>query len=316
MKKIIYIIIIIGLTLGVSKLAGDHFRYELYQWAVDFETDQAGLVEKSALINDRQYYYLERKLPAAKETVLLLHGFSADKANWLRFVQALPDNYHVLALDLMGHGEHPIDLTLQYSIENQVAYVQAFVAQQTQGPIHLVGNSMGGAIASLYAATYPDKIQSLLLISPAGVHDIASEMDKLLAENTNPLIANSIEQFYQVVDFVMEDAPFIPGPILKVQAEKAVERFALYQKIFADIRGDMKKNLDSQFSAIQAPTLILWGTKDRVIHPDNIKRYATLIPNSSSRLLDGIGHLAMLEVPRVSAQAFIELSSQTQPKAE
>lgn len=311
MKKVISIIIIIGLILGVSKLAGDHFRYDLYHWAVNFETDKAGLINQTAMINGKQYYFLERKSPTATETVVLLHGFSADKTNWLRFVQALPDSYQVFALDLMGHGAHPIDLSELYSIENQVTYVQTFIDQHFQGPVHLVGNSMGGAIASLYAATYPEKIKSLMLISPAGVHNIASEMDKLLADNTNPLIANSVEQFYQVIDFVMEDVPFIPAPILRVQAEKAVERFALNQKIFTDIRGDMNKHLDTRFSNIQAPTLILWGQEDRVINSENIVRYAELIPNASARLLEGIGHLAMLEVPEVSAQAFVQLSSQT-----
>jgi len=311
MKKVISIVIIIGLTISVSKLAGDHFRYDLYHWAVDFETTKAGLVNKTAEINGQQYFYLERNNPTATETVLLLHGFSADKTNWLRFVQALPDSYRVLALDLMGHGEHPVDLNTNYSIENQLTYVQRFITQHVQGPIHIIGNSMGGAIASLYAATSPDKVKSLMLISPAGVHNIASEMDKLLADNTNPLIADSVEQFYQVVDFVMEDGPFIPAPVLKVQAEKAVERFALNQKIFTDIREDMNKNLDTRFSKIQAPTLILWGQEDRVINSENIVRYAELIPNASARLLEGIGHLAMLEVPEISAQAFVQLSSRT-----
>src|SRR5690606_36747781 len=139
---------------------------------------------------------------------------------------------------------------------------------------------------------YPDQVLSLMLISPAGVHDVPSEMDKQLTNNSNPLIASTVDGFYEVVDFVMEEPPFIPSPLLKVQAEKAVVRYELNQKIFADIRQDLNKNLDSAFTDIKAPALILWGQQDRVINPDNIERYAALIPNASARLLDGIGHLA------------------------
>ena len=155
-----------------------------------------------------------------------------------------------------------------------------------------------------------------MLISPAGIHEIPSEMEHLLADNINPLIAGSIEDFYQVVDFVMEDAPYIPQALLKVQAEKAISRFQLNQKIFADIREDLNKHLDTRFSDIHTPTMILWGKQDRVIHSDNIKRYAASIPNASARLLDGIGHLAMLEAPDISAKAFIELTSAAQNKVQ
>lgn len=311
MKKTLMILLLTALTFWASTLAGDHFRYDLYHLAIDYERDKAGLSSHSAQINDQNYYYLQRLTPSAKDTVILLHGFSADKSNWLRFVQALPADYNVIALDLLGHGEHPVDLNRDYHIERQVDYVHDFIVHFFNKPVHLVGNSMGGAIASLYAANFPDQVASLMLISPAGIHDIPSEMEHLLEQDINPLIAGSIDDFYQVVDFVMEDAPFIPHALLKVQAEKAVARYPLYQKIFADIRQDLDKNLDARFSDIHAPTMILWGKQDRVIHADNIKRYAELVPKASSRILDGIGHLAMLEAPVISARTFIEHSSAT-----
>jgi pimeloyl-ACP methyl ester carboxylesterase len=311
MKKLLTAIVLIVIVLWGSSLAGDHYRHELYDWAINYETDKAGLVSISSIINQQAFFYLERKPEANSETVVLLHGFSADKSNWLRFVQALPANFHVMALDLMGHGAHHIDLDKHYGIEQQVDYLQSFLESHVQQPVHLVGNSMGGAIASLYASRFPERVRSLMLISPAGVHDVPSEMDKQLNNNHNPLIASSLDGFYEVVDFVMEEPPFIPQALLKVQAEKAVARYELNQKIFADIRQDMHRNLGSAFADIKAPTLILWGQQDRVIHPANIERYASLIPSASARLLEGIGHLAMLEVPQLSANAFVSLSTST-----
>ncbi len=307
MKKFLGFLLAVLLILGLSSFAADHFRADLYRLAIQFETGRAGLIAKSEHIHSHTYYYLERSDTPAKETIILLHGFSADKYNWLRFAQAIPEHYQIIAMDLLGHGEHSIDLQQDYHIETQVAYLHAFLSRKFNTPLHLVGNSMGGAIASLYAAKFPDQVKSLTLISPAGVHTIPSVMENMLEnKQVNPLIADSIEQFYQVVDFVMEDPPYIPTPVLKVQAERAVHRVALNHKIFTDIREDLHKNLQQNFRLIQAPTLIIWGQQDRVINAENLELYADLIPNATTRLLQGIGHLAMLETPAVTASAFLK----------
>jgi abhydrolase domain-containing protein 6 len=316
MKKTLYFLIIAGITLTSLSLTSYHFRNDLYDLAIQFETGKADLTSNTLVLNDQNYYYLSREENAANETVVLIHGFSGNKENWLRFIQNIPLNYQLFSLDLLGHGEHAINLDVTYNIESQVAYLHTFITDVIKQPIHIVGNSMGGAIASLYAATYPDEIKTLMLISPAGVHDIPSMMDKIIDEKgTNPLIANSVDQFFNVIDFVMEDPPYIPDSILTVQAEKAVSRFELYQKIFSDISKDRSKNLDEKFSFIQAQTLILWGKEDRVINVENIRRYVELIPNAKPSILEGIGHLGMIEAPELAAQAFIKLSSGSEHSA-
>tara|TARA_R110002167_G_scaffold47812_1_gene141306 strand:- start:640 stop:1548 length:909 start_codon:yes stop_codon:yes gene_type:complete len=300
-----------GFVLISLDQASHYFRSDLYALAIQYESEKAQLTANNTQINQQEYYYLSQDKQHSSEIVVLLHGFSANKENWLRFSQNLPQHYQVIAIDLLGHGQHEINLDLNYSIETQVDYLHTFITKVIQQPIHIVGNSMGGAIASLYAATYPDDVKTLMLISPAGVHDIPSDMDKILEDGANPLIASSVDQFYKVVDFVMSDKPFIPKPILLVQAEHSVDRFALNQKIFSDIRKDLDKHLDQKFPLIKAPTLILWGKEDRVINVENIHRYTSLIADSKSDILEGIGHLAMLEAPEISAKAFIKLSSNT-----
>lgn len=309
MKKALYALLILGFVFISLSQASHYFRTDLYDLAIQFESEKAKLTTNNTRLNHQEYYYLSRDQENSSEIVVLLHGFSANKENWLRFSQNLPQRYQIFALDLLGHGQHAINLDLNYSIETQLDYLHTFIRDVIKQPVHIVGNSMGGAIASLYAATYPDEVKTLMLISPAGVHDIPSDMDKIIEGGTNPLIASSVDQFYEVVDFVMSDKPFIPEPILLVQAEHSVNRFALNQKIFSDIRKDLDKHLDQKFSSIKAQTLILWGKEDRVINVENIHRYTALIPNSKPNILEGIGHLAMLEAPELTAQAFIKLST-------
>lgn len=309
MKRALYVLIFIAILFGSFHIASHYYRYELYDIAVQFESDKAGLNAKHKVINQSDYYYLHREGSDASKAVILLHGFSANKENWLRFSQELPNDISIYALDLLGHGQHAINLSTDYSIESQVDYLHQFIADLPLQTAHLVGNSMGGAIAALYAATYPDNVKTLMLISPAGVHEIPSELEIALEEGYNPLIASTVEEFYGVTDFVMEDQPFIPESILSVEAEKSIKRMALNQKIFKDIRSDLDKNLDQHFTNITSPTVILWGKQDRVIHADNINRYATLISNSSPILLDNVGHLAMIEAPRFAAKTWMDLES-------
>ncbi|MFT6270949.1 MAG: pimeloyl-ACP methyl ester carboxylesterase [Alphaproteobacteria bacterium] len=240
-----------------------------------------------------------------QENIILLHGFSASKDSWLRFAAVFEGRYHIVALDLMGHGDNNQDLSQSYTIESQVDYVHKVAGKLGIKRFHIVGNSMGGAISSLYSALYPEQILSAILISPAGIHAIPSKMDELLAQGRNPLIATTPESFDQLIDFVMEDRPFMPTAIIKVEAEKAVSRVAINEKILKDIKVNSEHDMEIYLSRIQAPVLIIWGEHDRVIDVANIEKYVDLIPNAQKLVLEGIGHVAMIEAPELSANAMI-----------
>jgi len=135
-------------------------------------------------------------------------------------------------------------------------------------------------------------------------------MDELLDEGINPLIATTVDDFDELLDFVIENKPFIPAAIAKVEAEKSVSRIKINQKIFKDIRNDLNKGLDKEFSNISAPVLLIWGDQDRAINAKNIDKYAELIPNASKLVLQDIGHLAMVEVPKITAQKALAFMDQ------
>lgn len=301
MKKIVMTASVLLFVVAVFSVVGDHYRQDLYTAAMEFESSKAQLSYRTGRFDETSFAYLEGPKSEGQETIFLLHGFSANKYNWLRFAGHLSSDYHIIALDLMGHGDTSAPMTASYSIVKQVEYVKQVAATLGIKQFHLVGNSMGGAISSLYAATYPEQVLSATLISPAGVHDVPSDMDKLLEGGSNPLIATTLEEFDAVMDFVMVEKPFIPAPIAKVEAEKSVARVEINRKIFKDIRQDLELGLESRFQNISSPVLIIWGDQDRAIHVGNIDKYASLIPNAKKAVYEGIGHLAMLEVPERSA---------------
>ena len=124
----------------------------------------AGLSEKSIQVGQYTIVYLEG---GRGESVLLLHGFGADKDNWNLFSQYVTKKYHVIAPDLPGFGESSKIWSDWYDIGAQVKRVHEFVKEIGLNKFHLAGNSMGGLIAGVYAAMYPDEILTLGLLDPA-----------------------------------------------------------------------------------------------------------------------------------------------------
>jgi pimeloyl-ACP methyl ester carboxylesterase len=97
------------------------------------------------------------------DAIVLVHGFSSTADAWMRVGDALSDRYHVIAVDLRGHGQSDWDPRERYSDDQLAADVRVLVQQLQLPPFTLVGHSMGGAVAFTYAATYPKDVKRLVI---------------------------------------------------------------------------------------------------------------------------------------------------------
>jgi len=298
-KIIAYMSLFIALTIALSACAG--FKYSIYETALNYEYGKADLSVKHLALNGKSIALLESPADPTKPNIVLIHGFGANKENWVRFAAHLTENYHVVAIDLPGHGESSKDLDLRYDIDDQVGYVHEILKELKIQRFHLAGNSMGGAISSLYAATYPEEVLSLWLFNPGGIYTYESEFNRLVKEGKNPLIVNNTDDFDQLMDFAMEKKPFIIWPITSVMAEKALKNKAINQKIFSDIHGNHQYVFQKELKKIKAPTLILWGSKDRILDVGNASVFEELISGSRKIIFEEVGHLPMVEIPEESA---------------
>lgn len=270
--------------------------------AVEGERDRAGLARKTVTLPDGlEYVYLDG---GQGEPLMLLHGFGANKDNFTRVAKFLTPHYRVIVPDHIGFGEssHPQDA--DYSPLAQVERLRALAqALQVQG-LHLGGSSMGGHIAASYAAKYPAEVKSLWLLDPGGVWSAPKSDLALLIEQTgrNPLMAKNEEEFEQIFHFAMNDPPFIPRPFLKVFAQERIRNFDLEARIFQQIRGD---SIEARVKGLQTPALIVFGDKDRAIHPKSGEILQQLMPASQLITMPDIGHLPMLENPKQSAADYL-----------
>lgn len=240
------------------------------------------------------------------DIILLIHGFGGDKDNWTRMAPYLKSKFQLIAPDLPGFGESDRLPEERYSISDQVARVREFKEALGIKKFHLVGNSMGGSIAATYALKFPDDLLSLILIDSAGVTSpTKSELTLELEKGNNPLLVNNAKDFDRLMDFNFHKKPYIPDTIKQYFAERAVSNREFNEKIFRDIRGEIG-NLEQNLSKIKTPTLILWGDKDRVIHPDSAIVFNKGIPNSKLIIFKDCGHIPQLERPEDTGKAISE----------
>ena len=315
-KRIFQFKLVIIFAAILPLFACSSVKNGIYGLGLSYEYSRAGLDAKTIDMDGKSISLLESKRDPAKSTIILIHGLTVNKENWVRFSRYLTDSYHVVAIDLPGHGASFKDLNMRYDIDDQVRYLNEIIGKMNINQFHMAGNSMGGAISSLYAATYPEQVQSLLLIDSAGIYDYKCELNQIFDQGINPFIVTSTDEFDRLLNLAMEDKSNLPPwPFIGIMADKAVENKTINEKLCSDFLpdsfggGEHKYDFKEELKKITAPTLILWGKKDRILSIDNASIFEELIPHTRKVVFEEIGHMPMLEVPEESAQVYLDFLS-------
>ena len=267
------------------------------------ERARAGLVARRADLPGFSMPYLEG---GRGEPLVLVHGFAGDKDNFTRIARFLTPRLRLIVPDLPGFGEASRDPGARYDIDAQVGRLHAFIEQLGLGTVHLGGNSMGGFIAAQYAATYPDRVRSLWLLDAAGATRAreTAVISHYVETGEMPLLVRAEAEYGTLLRTVAHRMPVLPHSLRQTLARRAVADFALHARIFREI-GVESPSLDDRYAAIRAPTLIVWGREDRILSPSAGEQMQARIPRSRLVLMDGTGHLPMVERPRATAADFL-----------
>ncbi|WP_395405020.1 alpha/beta fold hydrolase [Pseudoduganella sp. UC29_106] len=236
------------------------------------------------------------------EVLVLLHGFGADKDNFTRIAAWLVPHYRVIIPDLPGFGSARRDALAKHDIAQQVENLRAFLGELDVQRFHLGGNSMGGFIACEYAARYPAQVASLWLLDAAGT-DVAWQtraFQHYRKTGRSSLLVPEPQALKDLIGFCMHRPPWLPYCLIHQLAQRAVEDYPLHVQI-------MREVVDSPVLAerIDTPALIVWGKEDRVLNPQAAEPMQALLPNSEVVLMEGIGHVPMVEAPRRTASDFL-----------
>ena len=304
------------LTIALT-LAGCS-RQTLFESAMNHERRAAGLELHSLEIQGGKLTisYAANTPQAERDTILLIHGFGANKENWHRMARQLTPEYNVYALDLPGHGASSKPLDLPYGIVDQVGYVREIMDALAVKQVHMAGNSMGGAISAAFARLHPDRVVTITLFNPAGSTRYPAELDEHLARGENPLVVEQRGDFKRLMAFALEKRPFIPWPLTSVIEERAMANEEINNVIFSALLDSGESgSLEDEMPHIQAPTLIIWGEQDRVLNYRNAQVFNDLIPDSRKVILPNIGHAPMIETPKESAALMTEFIRDVQGRS-
>lgn len=274
----------------------------IYDAGISAERMLSGMDEGHVLVQGNTISYLERK--GTGETIVLIHGFGADKDSWVRFTRYIPKEYRVIAFDLPGHGEsfktNDKTYTLDFIMQGFAGAAEALKLDR----FHLAGNSMGGWISMLYTNRNPDKVITLGLMDTAGlISPEPSDRQKALEKGRNVLIPATDDDFFALLSYAFHKEPFLPWPAKNVYARRAVADAPLKRKIWKDI-WSTNENAENLLPELKLPVIIIWGNRDRITHVSTVEVLERYLPNSKTVIFPDCGHMPMLERPEETAHAY------------
>lgn len=299
MKKFIFLLFAL---FCAGWLASMHPRFGLavYDFTAATEARLYGFEKRWVTLDDVTMATYQRGTPNGNNTVVLLHGYTASKELWLRFARHLDDNLHVVIPDLAGHGETGYFSHWSYTASAQAERVRQLMSQLQVPQATLIGNSMGGMIAANFAIMYPAQTQAIVLFNPAGVTPpTPSVTEAMFAQGESPFEIDSTEAFLKFYSLTMAKPPFAPTFVLRGMAQRYMARKQAYAHIANDFR--FNDTLDNRLHRIAAKTLIVWGDQDQILSPTAAPLWHDGIRDSELVIIEGVGHMPMVEVPETSA---------------
>ena len=284
------------------------------------------------MLLDGRTTYL-RHTPATRddaEPAVYVHGLGGSSSNWTDLAGLLASRLDGYALDLPGFGRS--EPARRYTLAALADRVVRVIEHLDSGPIHLFGNSLGGAVSVRVAATRPDLVRTLTLISPAMpfIDPRRSEQGRfvpmLLIPRVERLAARRLagmtgeEVARQVIDVCWADPTSVHPTRMAEAIEEVGRRITVpwyadaYVRTFRGLVTSFLRaylpGADSLWrlaERVGVPTLVVWGRQDRLVDVGVAPRVAGAIPDSRLLIMDHTGHVAQMEQPRVVARAVLGL---------
>jgi len=262
------------------------------------------------------------------ELVVYVHGLGGSATNFTDLAGLVATRVAGLAVDLPGFGRSEPERGFDYRLQSHATALGDFLAGLDRGPLHLVGNSMGGAVVLLVAARHPELVRTLTLISPAMPDlriDPRRTSDPRFALAFLPLVGGRVlraiartspaRRTEQVLRLCFAE-PSAVSAVRRAQAEEEfVERQGMEWALAALSRSaeglvrswlaPRSRSLWTVAAGVDRPALVVWGTRDRLVSVRKAPRTAAALPRGKLLVLPRTGHVAQMERPETVARAML-----------
>jgi pimeloyl-ACP methyl ester carboxylesterase len=225
--------------------------------------------------------------------VLCLHGLFGTSEHWETTLGILGSDYRAMALTLPIFETPPDDL----SVAGLRGHVEAFMAAERVPPAVVVGNSLGGHVALDLALHAPERVRALVLTGSSGLFERSFTRGVPHRPSAEFVREKMTEVFHD---------PAMVTPEWVEAVRERVSRRSYALRVLQVSRSAKRYNLEDRLGEIQCPTLLVWGTEDRVTPRDVALRFLDGLPSATLRLVPECGHAPMLERPEAFARALAE----------
>ncbi len=268
----------------------DHFVDEFQARYLPEKDDEEAGGPVPEIIDVLGYRICHLRRGEGAESAILIHGFGGDLNTWMFNHESLASRHCVHALDLPGHGGSSKQVR-DGSLMEFAKVLEGFIDSIGANKAHLVGHSMGGAVATLFALNHPERCSTLVLIASAGLgpeidggyirefvsatsrNELRPQLEKLFADSkliTRQLVDDALK--YKRLDGVESALRTITSQFCPADAQSVILREQVIQ--------------------MRMPVLVLWGSEDRILpvsHASNLPKHVR------AEILPGYGHMVQME---------------------
>lgn len=264
---------------------------------------QASYTDRFVTVNGLRVHYLDWGAND-KQPFIMLHGIAREAHSFDHIAPQFNTNYHVIAMDLRGHGDSDRSPEGAYLVEDMVKDVEGLVAQLDLRNIVLLGNSTGGRVAQVYAGLHPDRVARLI------VEDVGPERPANIADSFARQVqaqANGWASEDELVAFLMASDKRTPEALQRNYAHFGTKRRAdgriVWKRDPNLVKGFIPTELWEYVRKITCPTIYILGGASSIVPPKTQEELKSTLPQVQIVVVPGTGHYPDLE----AADTFVKI---------
>lgn len=256
---------------------------KFFYWLLLLRGARSGVAETAT---GRIHYYEIESGPQWKDTVVFITGLGGTAADWQAVMARVAARHRTYSVELAGQGQTRLkDESQAYSLQLQAELLRQFLDFKRLGSVSLVGISLGGWIACLFALKYPERLKRLILVSSAGLRN------ELTVTDLRPQNRAEAQVF---VNRLLARDRWVPGFVLD-DFVRRLNSQANCKTLESIQESDF---LDDRLHRIAVPVDLIWGSGDELMTLRDAERFHTSIPDCRLHILPECGHIPMFERSR------------------